>query len=87
MVSTVVITLKNSRLDGSDLLTSAITQTLREYLEFVDCGQAGNEQQEMYVSTNGTEMFVTAVTSPVADIPHVRPLCLVRRVDVGREHK
>jgi hypothetical protein len=87
MTSTVVIMLKSSRLNDRDLLSSAISQTLREYLEFVDCGQAGNEPQETYVGKNGTEMYVSAVSSPVADIPHAKPLCSVRRVDADREHK
>ena len=85
--STVIITLKSSVIKDEDSLSSAISQSLHEYLEFVDCGQAGNAQQEKYTSTNGTEIFVSAVSSPVVDIPHAKPLCSVRRVDAGREHK
>ncbi len=79
MTSTVVIMLKNTRLNDSDLLSSAISQTLREYLEFVDSGQAGNEPQERYTCANGTEVLVIAVSSRVTDIPHSKPLCSERR--------
>lgn len=73
MVSTVVIVLRNETLDYRDSLASAVSQSLREYLDFVDSGHAGNEKQERYISSNGTEISVMAVSSPVFDTPCAKP--------------
>lgn len=87
MTSTVVITLKNSSLNDRDLLSPVISQTLREYLEFVGCGKAGNDAQEQFTSANGTEVFVSVVSSPVVDIPQTVHSCSKRPVDVGLARK
>lgn len=86
-VSTVVIVLRNSTLNDRDSLAHAVSQSLREYLNLVDSGQAGNERQERYASPNGTEISVTAVSSPVFDTPQPKHSCSARRVDAGQGHK
>lgn len=66
-ISTVVIVLRNSTLNDRDQLCASVSRSLREYLDLVDSGRAGNERQERYVSPNGTEISVMAVSSPVFD--------------------
>lgn len=83
--STVVIVLRNSLLDDGDLLCAVVARTLREYLEMLECGRGGNEQQETFVSGNGTEVSVMAVSSAVVGIPREEPLCLTRRAGVLEE--
>ena len=77
--STVILVLKNSSLDDGDLLSSAISQTLREYCDMVDHCEAGNEPQESFSGSNGTELTIMAVSSPVACIPQLPPLKRLRQ--------
>ena len=82
--STVILVLKNSSLNDGDLLFTRISQALREYVDFVDSHRAAHSNQERYNCSNGTEIWITAVSSIVVDIPRAEPLDSIRRVDVGQ---
>jgi hypothetical protein len=74
----VILCLKNSML-GDSLLSQEVVKILREYCDMVDRSEAGNEPQEIFYGSNGTELTVTAVSSPVARIPHLAPLKRLHR--------
>lgn len=83
--STVILVLKNSSLNDGDLLCTRIARALQEYVDFIWSHRAAHTNQERYVCSNGTELWVTAVSSIVTDIPRAEPLDSIRRLDVGQE--
>jgi len=85
MVSTVIITLR-CKAPETNGLTALVTEALREYLEHLDNGLAGNEQQEAFVSGNGIEVTITAAHSPVADIPKQKPVCRIYQSERSDEY-
>lgn len=83
--NTIFIVLQNSVMDDAESLTDIVSRDLREYLAMIDSGSAANEQQEKFVSTSGTEISVTAVSSLLAHIHRATPLSTVRRVGSSTE--
>lgn len=69
VTNTIFIVLQNSVIDDVESLTDIVSKDLREYLAMIDSGSAANEQQEKFVSTSGTEVSVTAVSSLLVHIP------------------
>jgi len=45
----------------------------------IDHCEAGNEPQEIFSSSNGTDITITAVSSPVVRIPQLAPLKRLRQ--------